>query len=234
MRVTPAAAIRALKRLIYRPRNLGRRAERKIVRRFHRLYYYSRQRTWENTFWLNVPTAKCPLDLWIYQEIICEVKPDIIIETGTAHGGSALFLASMCDLINHGRVVTIDVRELPSRPEHKRIKYLIGSSVAEQIAAEVRGLIDASDRVMVILDSDHSAEHVLQELNIYSPMVTAGSYLIVEDTNVHGHPVLPLYHAGPMEAVAQFTKLRKDFTQDQAREKFFMTFNPKGYLRRVS
>jgi cephalosporin hydroxylase len=234
MRVTPSAGLRALKRFIYRPGHPGRRATKRIVNRFHKLYFYDRQRTWENTFWLNVPTAKCPLDLWVYQEIICEIKPDIIIETGTAYGGSALFLASVCDLVERGRVITIDVRELPGRPQHQRIKYLVGSSISEEIAEEVRSFIKSDDRVVVILDSDHSAAHVLRELNIYSRLVTTGSYLIVEDTNLNGHPVLPLYGAGPMEAVEQFVRARTDFIFDRQREKFFMTFNPKGYLRRIS
>lgn len=234
LRLTPAAAIRAFKRAIHRPATVSRRAERDIVRRFHRLYYYARERTWkDNTFWLNVPVAKCPLDLWVYQEIICEIKPDIIIEAGTAHGGSALFLASMCDLVKVGRIVTIDTRELPGRPQHERIKYLVGSSVADEIVEEVSSFIKPDERVMVILDSDHSAPHVLRELEIYSRLVTTGSYLIVEDTNLNGHPVLPRYGAGPQEAVERFISKRTDFVVDRRREKFFMTFNPKGYLRRV-
>jgi cephalosporin hydroxylase len=233
MQVTPSAALRAVKRAFYRPRHPGGRAKGKIIRRFHKLYYYSRQRTWENTFWLNVPTAKCPLDLWVYQEIICEIKPDLIIETGTAYGGSALFLASICDQINRGQIITIDVVELPGRPEHQRIKYLTGSSTAAEVVEEIRGLIKPDDQVMVILDSGHGAAHVRRELDIYSPLVTLGSYLIVEDTNVNGHPVLPLYGAGPMEALGEFARTRTDFVPDRQREKFFMTFNPKGYLRRV-
>ncbi|HEX8920969.1 MAG TPA: CmcI family methyltransferase [Pyrinomonadaceae bacterium] len=233
--MTPSTAIRAFKRAISRPRTPGRRAEQRIVRQFHKLYYYARERTWkDNTFWLNVPTAKCPLDLWIYQEIICETKPDVIIEAGTAHGGSALFLSSICDSVHRGRIITIDIRELPDRPQHQRIKNLVGSSVSEGIVEEVKSQIKPDDRVMVILDSDHSAEHVLSELQIYSRMVTIGNYLIVEDTNANGHPVLPLWGAGPMEAVEQFISTRSDFVVDRQREKFFMTFNPNGYLRRVS
>jgi cephalosporin hydroxylase len=235
MQVTPSAAVRAFKKALYRPRTAGRRAEQRIVRQFHKLYYYAKQRTWKNnTFWLNVPTAKCPLDLWVYQEIITETKPDIIIETGTAYGGSALFLASICDLLNHGRVITIDIEAQPDRPAHDRIEYLSGSSVAEEIAAKVKGLTTIAGRVMVILDSDHRAEHVLREMEIYGPLVTPGCYLIVEDTNVNGHPVMPLYGAGPMEAVEQFINAQTAFVVDREREKFFMTFNPRGYLRRVS
>jgi cephalosporin hydroxylase len=235
MRLTPAAGIRALKRSLYRPRKQSRRAERRVIRDFHKLYYYSRERTWkDNTFWLNVPVAKCPLDLWVYQEIICETKPDLIIETGTAYGGSALYLASICDLVDRGRIVTIDIRELAGRPNHERINYLQGSSTSEEIVTEVKDLIRADDRVMVILDSDHQEQHVLDELGIYSSLVSVGCYLVVEDTNLNGHPVLPLYGAGPMEAVEKFRNERPDFVDDQLKEKFLMTFNPKGYLRHTS
>lgn len=235
MRITPSSAVRALKRAAYRPRAKSPRTEQRIVSEFHKLYYYAKEETWKNnTFWLNVPVAKCPLDLWVYQEIIIETKPGLIIETGTAYGGSALFLASICDLANHGRIVTVDVEAQAGRPEHPRIEYLSGSSTSEEVVAEVRRLMKPDDRVMVILDSDHRAEHVSRELEIYAPLVSAGSYLIVEDTNVNGHPVTPLYGAGPMEAVEQFMQGREDFVIDRRREKFFMTFNPKGYLRRIS
>lgn len=235
MRLTPAAALRAFKRTIYGARAKSPRAEGRIVRRFHKLYYESMERTWKNnTFWLNVRVAKCPLDLWIYQEIIAETKPDIIIETGTAYGGSALFLASICDQLNRGRIITIDVRDLPDKPRHARIEYLLGSSVSDEIVEKVKTSISANDRVMVILDSDHSEEHVLRELNIYSKLITIGCYLIVEDTNVNGHPVWRLHGPGPMEGTKRFMSAQSAFTVDREREKFFMTFNPKGYLRRVS
>jgi cephalosporin hydroxylase len=235
MNLTPSAAMRALKRAVYRPRPKSQRAEKRIVDGFHKLYYNRMERTWKNnTFWLNVPVAKCPLDLWIYQEIICETKPDVIVETGTAFGGSALFMASMCDLVNRGSIITIDVVEQLGRPRHERIKYLSGSSTSAEIVEEVKSMINPEARVMVILDSDHSTKHVLDEISSYNPMVTKDCYLIVEDTNVNGHPVMPLHGSGPMEAVEQFIRRRRDFVIDQQREKFFMTFNPKGYLRRIS
>ena len=234
MRITPASAVRALKRAAYRPRGKSPRTEQRIVSEFHKLYYYGKEKTWKNnTFWLNVPVAKCPLDLWVYQEIISETKPDVIIETGTAYGGSALFLASICDLANHGRIITIDVEAQPGRPEHPRVEYLQGSSASAEVFARLKQLVNAEDRVMVILDSDHRAEHVRRELEIYAPLVSVDCYLIVEDTNINGHPVSPLYGNGPMEAVEQFMTGQKDFVIDRQREKFFMTFNPKGYLRRL-
>src|SRR5688500_3288846 len=93
---------------------------------FHRLYYDSE--TWKQTFWLGQPVQKCPLDLWAYQEILVETRPDLIIECGTYLGGSARFLASVCDQVSHGRIVTIDLVERPGRPRHRRITYLHGSS----------------------------------------------------------------------------------------------------------
>jgi len=206
-----------------------REGERTIIDQFHRLYYDSV--VFSNTSWLGVTALKCPLDMWIYQEIIHEVRPDVIVECGTAHGGSALFLASMCELLGKGQVVTMDVEEKPGQPQHPRIRYLLGSSTSGEIVEQVRDAVRDQDRVMVILDSDHSKDHVLAELGIYSELVTPGSYLIVEDTNL-GHPVRPDFGPGPMEAVEEFLAARTDFAADRSREKFFLTFNPGGYLRR--
>ena len=145
-----------------------------------------------------------PLDLWVYQEILHELRPRFIVECGTAAGGSALFLASVCELLGVGEVVTVDIEERPGRPAHDRITYLRGSSVAEDVVGRVKGLVRDAAPVLVILDSDHSREHVLRELRLYGEIVTPGSYLIVEDTNVNGHPVSELHGPGPMEAVEQF------------------------------
>jgi cephalosporin hydroxylase len=95
--------VETLRRCIHHRFYINPRLEKSVVDGFHELYHDQKQKTWENTFWLSVPTSKCPLDLWVIQEILFEGKPDVIIETGTAYGGSALFLASMCDLMNHGR-----------------------------------------------------------------------------------------------------------------------------------
>jgi len=208
-------------------------AARKIIDWFHELYYNSKEKTWFNTFWLGVLSQKCPLDLWIYQEIIYELKPDTIIECGTADGGTALFLASICDLINNGKIITIDIGKIKKRPNHRRITYLIGSSVSEEIIRKVGKLIKENNKVMVILDSDHNKEHILKELKIYGELVTKGSYLIVEDTNINGHPVRSGFGPGPMEAVKQFLKENKNFIVDRSKEKFYLTFNPKGYLNKI-
>ena len=205
-------------------------AEPGVTNAFHRLYYDSA--VWKDTYWLGTRTQKCPLDLWVYQEILQETRPDLILETGTAHGGSALYMASVCELLGRGEVVTVDISPIEGRPKHDRITYLTGSSTAGEVVAEVERHVAGQERVLVILDSDHSYNHVLDELRIYGPWVSPGSYLIVEDTNVNGHPVLPEHGPGPMEALDEFLAETEDFEIDPAREKFFFTFNPRGYLRK--
>lgn len=207
-------------------------AEPGITDAFHRLYYDTA--VWKDTYWLGVRTQKCPLDLWVYQELLFEQRPDLILETGTAHGGSALYLASVCDLLGRGEVVTVDIDPIEDRPVHDRITYLAGSSTAAEVVTELERLADGRESVLVILDSDHSREHVLDELRLYSRFVTPGGHLIVEDTNVNGHPVFPEHGPGPMEAVDAFLAETDDFEVDAAREKFFLTFNPRGFLRKKS
>ena len=202
---------------------------------FHKLFYetaYAKGDEW-NPRWMGVAALKCPFDLWVYQEILHEIKPDLLLETGTARGGSALFLASMFDLLGSGQVVSIDIVRRPEWPTHPRVTYLTGSSTSAPILAEVRRLAAAASRVMVILDSDHKKDHVAGELEVYAPLVTKGSYLIVEDTNINGRPVFPGFGPGPGEAVDDFLATNPAFERDGRRERFFVTFNPGGYLRRV-
>jgi cephalosporin hydroxylase len=164
--------------------------------------YYHRSNAWALSHWKHVPCYKNPCDLMIYQEIVVEHKPDIIIECGTFCGGSALFLADVCDLMGEGLVATIDINHdiflpvesqqiLPFgrksylyRPEHERILYIIGQSDTDPSVVEhLKQFIDSDTQVMVILDSAHDYEHVKKQLELYSPLVTPGQYLIVEDTN---------------------------------------------------
>lgn len=207
--------------------------ERDVVDRFHRIYY---QRWLEaadtiNLSWFGYRLLKCPMDMWIYQELLVRTRPDVVVETGTYNGGSALYLASVMDLIGHGRVLTIDIEAQAGRPAHPRIDYLHGSSVDPAIVERVRGVV-AGNRALVILDSDHSEAHVYTEMNAYSPLVQSGDYLIVEDTNVNGHPAWPSFGPGPTEAVTRFLAERDDFEVDARCERFLMTLNPRGYLRR--
>ena len=186
-----------------------------------------------STRWLGVSAQKCPLDLWVYQEILFDVKPDLIIETGTYGGGSTLFLASICDLLGAGQVISIDIEPREDRPSHGRITYLTGSSTAPDIVQTVTEAAENARSVVVILDSDHSEDHVYAEMKIYSRFVNVGSYLIVEDTNVGGNPILPDHGPGPKEAAERFLTEYQNFQLDPEKEKFFMTFNPSGYLRRI-
>jgi cephalosporin hydroxylase len=187
-----------------------------------------------NTYWLGFPVRKCPFDLWVYQELLYETRPTLVIETGTFHGGSALFFASVCDLLGRGRVMTVDIEEFRPRAIHPRIRYLRGSSTSEAVVSSIRKEIMADSRVMVVLDSDHSRHHVSQELALYADLVTPGCYLVVEDTNINGHPVYFSFGEGPAEAVAEFLQADRRFIADPAREKHCLTFSPGGYLRRIA
>jgi cephalosporin hydroxylase len=208
--------------------------EADIVNQFHRLYYEAAPHlTWQNTFWMGHRVLKCPNDLWQYQEILHEVRPDLIIETGTCFGGSALYMAHLCDTLGQGRIITVDLEPREGRPVHPRIMYLTGSSVDPAIVSQLTAAARDATRVMVILDSDHSKDHVSAELRALANLVTPGSYLIVEDTNVNGHPVDLAHGPGPMEALDAFIAERRDFTIDSRGEKFFLTFNPRGYLKRL-
>lgn len=215
---------------------LSPKTKNEIVKSFHQLYYDSNVLggTWKNTKFLGVPAQKCPLDLFVYQEILFEVKPDLIIEAGTASGGGAYFLASMCDLIGHGEVVTIDITNTRVSPSSHRIKYILGSSTSEDVYRQIEVLAKDKRIIMVILDSDHSKKHVLKELELYNKFVSKGSYLIVEDTNVNGHPVNVDHGPGPMEALKEFLKTNDNFEIDTSREKHYLTFNPSGYLKRIN
>jgi cephalosporin hydroxylase len=208
-------------------------AERAASSWFHRFYYAVPERTWENTSWLGTKIQKFPGDVWAYQEILYELRPDLIVETGTNWGGGAYYLASICDLLGHGEVLTIDLDAKPNPPEHERITYLAGSSTAPETLQRVHERAQQAKTCMVILDSDHSYEHVGEELRLLSDFVTPGSYLIVEDTNIAGHPVLGGLPRGPYEAVQEFLARDARFELDATREKFMMTFNPGGYLKRV-
>lgn len=206
--------------------------EASLTDRFHALYYGRREQTWGNTFWLGRRVLKCPLDLWVYQEILHEVRPELIVETGTYQGGSALFLASMCDILGRGEVLTIDSERQEDLPRHRRITYLSGSSTSREVLREVRRRARGRSPVLVILDSGHGKDHVLAELLAYAPLVSPGSYVVVEDTNLNGRPVEGGHGPGPAEAVAAFLARDGAFSRDASREKLLLTFNPGGYLKK--
>ena len=209
---------------------VDRRLDRASVSRAHDVLYESD--AWTRARWLGAQALKNPLDLWVYQEIMAETRPALVMETGTYRGGSALFLASICDLLDVGEVVSIDVEPVrDDYPEHPRITYLGGrSSTDPDVVAEVRERA-AGRNVLVILDSDHSQAHVEAELEVYAPLVPVGCYLIVEDSNIGRirKDLMP----GPLEAIETFLARSDSFEIDREREKFLITFNPSGYLRRV-
>ncbi|MDQ2913776.1 MAG: cephalosporin hydroxylase family protein [Chloroflexota bacterium] len=213
---------------------LRKRLEPRRIDSFHRIYYDSK--VWTRTFWMGQQILKCPLDLWNYAEIIWETRPELIVESGTHKGGSGLYLAHMLELAGgEGRVLTIDLhaRDDIEYPQHPRIEYLLGrSSLDPGVVDHVRQAARLT-RTMVVLDSDHRADHVLGELGAYAELVTPGCYLIVEDTNISGHPVARDYGPGPGEALHAWGPARHGFEVDRGREQFLLTWNSGGYLRRL-
>jgi cephalosporin hydroxylase len=210
---------------------VARRLDRQAISRAHDVFYASD--AWTRATWLGAQALKNPLDLWVYQEILFETRPELIVETGTYRGGSALFLASMCDLLGGGEIVSIDIEPLrEDYPEHPRITYLGGrSSTDPGVLDEVRRRA-AGRPTLVVLDSDHSQAHVEAELEAYAPIVPVGCYLIVEDSNIGQirKDLMP----GPLQAIETFLAGNREFEVDSEREKFLITFNPSGYLRRVA
>src|SRR5208337_3409587 len=166
-----------------------------------------------------------PNDVWMIQEIICEVRPDLIIEAGTRAGGSAAIWAMVLQQVNpNGRVITIDIKDyVPSEARDlpiikEKVDFLLGSSTDPKIVDEIRRRTEGK-KVLVILDSDHSKNHVLNEMIAYGPMVTKGSYMIVQDTNINGHPVLPDFGPGPWEALDEYLPKNEQFQPDKSRER---------------
>jgi cephalosporin hydroxylase len=207
-----------------------RRLDRAAVARAHDVLYQSD--AWTEARWLGAQALKNPLDLWVYQEIVFETRPELIVETGTYRGGSALYLASLCDLMGGGEVVSIDIEPIrDDYPVHPRITYLGGrSSIDPAVIEEVRGRT-AGRRLLVILDSDHSQGHVEAELAAYTPLIPVGCYVIVEDSNIGR--IRKDLTPGPLEAIETFLASTDAFESDRSREKFLITFNPSGYLERV-
>jgi len=211
---------------------IDRRLDRAAVSRAHDVLYLSD--AWTEATWLGAQALKNPLDLWVYQEIMAETKPEVVVETGTYRGGSAFFLASICDLLGAGEIVSIDIEPVrDDYPSHPRITYLGGrSSTDPDVVGEVRARADGK-RTLVILDSDHSQAHVEAELAVYADLAPVGGYVIVEDSNIGQirKDLMP----GPLEAIETFlaTAGGSSFEIDRSREKFLITFNPSGYLRRV-
>jgi cephalosporin hydroxylase len=201
-----------------------------------------------NFTWMGRPIIQLPTDIVALQEIIWKVRPEVIIETGVAHGGSLIFSASMLELLGgNGRVlgVDIDIRAhnrvaIEQHPMSKRITLLEGSSTSADVIAEVKQLSKGRAPVLVILDSNHTHEHVARELELYSPLVTKGSYLVVLDTVIEqmeedAFPDRPWGRGdNPFTAVHEFLKCSDRFEIDQdVQAKVLITVAPDGYLRCV-
>ncbi|RJQ40746.1 MAG: cephalosporin hydroxylase [Nitrospiraceae bacterium] len=199
-----------------------------------------------NFSWMGRPIIQYPQDMMAMQEIIWRVRPDLIIETGIAHGGSLVFYASMLELLREdGQVLGIDIDirdhnrdEIEKHPMFRRIEIIQGSSTDEDILKEVRRLAEGKKKVLVVLDSNHTHDHVLKELQLYSPFVTKGSYLVVFDTLVEDMPedFFPDRPWGkgnnPKTAVWEFLKTNDRFEIDKEIEnKLLITVAPDGYLK---
>lgn len=190
-------------------------------------------RNFGDVCWLGNPVWQNVLDLWTIQETISLVRPKLLIECGTNRGGSSLFFAHLFDLIGAGEVITVDVERLHELA-HPRITYLIGSSTSEEIADVVRGRAAAcTGPVMVILDSDHSRDHVRSELEIYAPLVTPGSYCLVQDGVIDVVSFFRNSRPGPLPAIEDFLRSTDRFELDAERcDRFLVTHHPQGWLRR--
>jgi cephalosporin hydroxylase len=205
----------------------------KVAKQFSREFYA--ELAFDTLHWQGVRIVKCPFDLHMYQEILFETKPTLIIETGAFVGGSALYLSHLCDIRGEGRVISIELESDRDLPKHPRLTFLAGVSstdlaVLDHLREEAKG-----ERVMVILDSDHSKQHVLREMQLYHRLVSKGCYLIVEDTNPDGYQFAPnnLEDGGPMEAIKAFQPTNNGFKVDEHRERLGLSFNQGGYLRRI-
>lgn len=200
-----------------------------------------------NFSWMGRPIIQYPQDMIVMQEILWELKPDLIIETGIAHGGSLIYYASILELIGKGEVLGIDIdirehnkKEIENHPMYKRIKMIQGSATDELIVEEVKAHTKDKSTILVCLDSNHTHDHVLREMELYSPFVTIGSYLVVFDTIVEDlpndlYPDRP-WNVGnnPKTAVYEFLKKNNNFEINKSIDhKLLISVAPEGYLKRV-
>lgn len=223
------------------------RADNELKQQSQQWVVQSAKRQYSYNFrWMGRPIIQYPQDMIAMQEILWDVRPDLIIETGIAHGGSLVFYASLCELVGHGEVLGIDIDIRPhnraaieSHAMSKRVRMIEGSSIDPVIVEEVTRFAEGK-RVLVVLDSNHTHAHVLAELQAYAPLVSVGSYCVVFDTVVDDMPAdaFPDRPWGPgnnpKTAVREFLKLHSDFESDHDTEaKLQITVAPDGYLRRL-
>jgi len=195
--------------------------------------------------WLRIPVIQTPEDLILIQELIVKIQPDVIVETGIAHGGSLIFYASLMELLNKGKVIGVDIeirehnrKVIEQHPLFKRIEMIEGNSVAPETVHEVRKRILRGSKVLMCLDSNHSKNHVLQELEMYKEFVQPGSYIVVFDTNTAkmaelGSADKQYVHNGPEEAIAEFLKTNPNYQIDTEYNKLYISYSQNGYLKRM-
>ncbi|MEQ8841469.1 MAG: CmcI family methyltransferase [Acidimicrobiales bacterium] len=186
---------------------------------------------WRDTTWLGRAITTAPTDLLAYQQLITDVRPDVIVETGAADGGRSLFLASICELAECGTVVAVGA-DPADRPTHARLTHLDGSvtdtAVEEQIAALV-----GDGRALVVLGGAADRATTYREFSRLERFVPVGSYVVVTETILNGRPVWPAFGPGPGEGVKQILGERGDFVADHSMEKYSLSFNPGGFLKRI-
>jgi len=206
--------------------------------------YHQREVHNQACYWLGQRALKNPMDAWIYQEIIFEIKPDLIIEIGNKTGGSTHFLAGICELMGHGQVLALDIDHSVFTASHPRIEMVTGDCSSDEILDMVRKKCEGQT-VLIIHDADHRAFAVLRDLQNFAPFVSPGSYLIVEDTTmgvpgISGDPDQPVgqflfpRQNTPLKAVEDFLSENTNFEVDDSRERYILTHNYRGYLKRVS
>lgn len=200
------------------------------------LIFHQKEIVIKQVTWMGTPIFKNVLDAWIYQEIIYEIQPDLIIEIGSGYGGSTKYFADLLDMLDKGKVISIDKDRSIYHVEHKRITALTGSSSDPEIIARVA---EASENktVLLIQDGDHSRRQVSEDLENYSKFISPNSYFIVEDGIVdlfHYGDSLGFQEEGPLVAVEEFLKHHPEFEIDPVRERYLLTYNPKGFLKRIS
>lgn len=209
-----------------------------IIDSYHRLWYASAN-TWQKNTYLGFGVKQTPSDLWIYQELIFAQRPPFILQTGVSEGGSIVFFAHLLDAMkapDSAIVIGVDIKltDAARRIDHPRVQLIEGSSVAPETIEKIRNLQPAPTG-FVSLDSDHTREHVLAELETYAPFVSIGSHMVAEDTNINGHPVAPSWGPGPYEAVDEFLNRRTDFVRDDdIWNRHLFSFHQYGWLQRVS
>ncbi len=200
-----------------------------------------------NFTWMGRPIIQYPQDMLAMQELIWDIQPDLIIETGIAHGGSLIFYASIMELIGKGKVLGIDIdirphnrKEIEQHPMFKRIEMIQGSSTSQETYEQVKAHADRATTIMVCLDSNHTHDHVLKELELYAPFTSVGSYCVVFDTVVELLPddMFPNrpWSVGdnPMTAMDAYLNDHPEFEIDQQIDnKLLVSVAPRGYLKRL-